>query len=421
MISSFIYDSTCTDAFLAIIVAYLSIDFIFIITTIIAFQSFIQNQINNSQSQNNDEPLPKSLYYSGLIFIIITCLSLLFQVSILRECYPELEENYMFQTIWLCGFIAYWIQYYLLIIHLFIRIEIIFKDTIFSISPCTRRIFIIIFILSLITCPISPLPWFIHEAIFYGSGMCLFGALSLLLMIICVRKLTQIYKSAEQDIVTSELQLESQPDNPEVIGNVIARVSTIKHSIESSDLYKDNRLDERNDKILLGITKMFILGLISVCISIIGAAYVVIYSWNQLQMGFLKDCIIFNEKVLSVIFYGVYLCDIYANFICVMLSFKVNERWYKRMCGCCDKCCQCCCKYFILQSVKRKTLRTAYSNSKQNYKINVNHKSDTSDACYDDDNDEIDDDRIGIQDDEHQDEQVDEEQEQEEEELLVVL
>lgn len=355
------YDTSCSSPFLITIGIYLLIDLVLIITTIIVFHNFIQTQTTSLQETNDKEPLAKSLYYSGLVFIIITCLSLLFQISVLKECYVDLDGNLMFTTLWLCGFIAYWVQYYSLIIHLYIRLEVIFNDTIFRVSMCTRYTFICIFILSLITCPISPLPWMIHKTIFYASGTILFGCLSLLLLIIFIYKLIQIYRKAEGCIVNEELQLQSQPDNPEVIDKVIERVSTHRLSPDNLEMTA-SRLDERNDNILASITKTFILGLISIICSILGAIYVVIYSSEELRDDIMDWFgIDENSKIMITIFYLVYLIDIYTNFSCMMLAFKQNESKYKCICGCCDKFCQCCCKYFVLISVKRSTLKMVNS------------------------------------------------------------
>ena len=65
------------------------------------------------------------------------------------------------------------------------------------------------------------------------------------------------------------------------------------------------------------------------------------YNHNHSLMG--------NVNLDALVTYTVVLFDIYIKFLCVMLSFSVNKKYYYIFCGCFDSRCRFC----IFRMVKR--------------------------------------------------------------------
>ena len=100
------------------------------------------------------------------------------------------------------------------------------------------------------------------------------------------------------------------------------------------DVNKHCRGAQKNDggKLLSTITKQTILTLISI---------------SSLLAFFAKPFLFNVSPIHSIFFWAVFsLMDVWTNFICIFLSYGAFNRYYKRMCGCCDTSCKQLCGKF---------------------------------------------------------------------------
>eukprot|EP01084_Bolivina_argentea_P232010 391129_1 len=275
--------------------------FLIIFTAILFILSFYQTVIFIIQATNHKQKLSRVLFYPGLIFFIISSSSLLlWNSAILSVCYIDLDDA-MSGTLmyvipaFLAGFVYFTLHPYLLCLLWFIRIYIIFKDTIFALSSYLNKCCIVWFILLPILPFIIVLP--ILSMINPLIIMCtwnLIMIMSMALLFVC--KLCKIYKNTQK--------------------------------------YSECQSMDANEQILKALTKTVVLGAISFLFSIL----MLLGMLCQLIMGY--DYIYGLDTELILILFTI--LDIFNNFVCVILSYNIFNERYTKLCGSMDNMCNMC-------------------------------------------------------------------------------
>lgn len=270
----------CTKPYLTTRKVYFCVVSVVILSTIPMIYKFIQSvlqaKIQDSWSKN------KYIHYTGLAFIFLTFASLF--TSTLEMAYICTDHRILD---YLHGIhvLFYLFSTYFLLLLSYIRIYLVFKDTIVPLSRCTTRFRIVIFsvlaifiIASVITVIIFDLKEssFLVEMIGYlltSLSFVLIILLSIMTMILFIRKLKQAFRNLSDD-----------------------------------------------DVLIALITQLSILTIISVSITILVPFLLII------DRGWLFDFMI--------------VFDIATNFHCIMLTFDQMNGYYMSICGFCDSKCR---------------------------------------------------------------------------------
>ena len=226
----------------------------------------------------------RTLFSIGLLFMIVTFLVLLFNLLAgVYKCSTNHQKIYhAFEP---PVTVSYAIQFYLLLLLLFIRLYNVFKGTMYALSQITVKIFCIMYIL------LPPLG--VTAALFFVlqiSGGFILTMIAFLivitliisLMIMYIRKLLRIYRS---------VAITDCPDT---------------------------------DELIITITKTTILTLLSLSVTFVTP--IVIISDTQAAIG---------NVVTSTM-----LLDIYTNFLCITLSYSFFFGMYMKICGCMHRICK---------------------------------------------------------------------------------
>lgn len=246
----------------------------------------------NAELQNIHTP--NVLYYSGLCFLIISLLTIIFAIF---KHSSSLCNHWTFDA--LLYNISYYLQMNFLWITLFVRLHHVFKDTAFEIHKNTIYIACILIFISL---SVIALRFVVDNTDFIPlTGESLYIPINIfsltisgLIMMVFIYKLYQIYKMC--------------------------------HNVDNG-----NPTDRLTNEILSVIVKNAILSIICIVINLIEIACIIYCSlttiapdWLYLQCEFV---ILLNSLI---------------TFICIALTYKFFDNEYYKICGCLDKCCKSC-------------------------------------------------------------------------------
>lgn len=238
----------------------------------------------------------KSLFYSGLIFLISTStIILLMNISGFTRIHECLNKNYISPSSRLyivLGMNALYVtQFYLLLLVLYTRLKVIFQDTMWKISRNMVRFYTTIFVITpsiFIVAAIihTILPFTIIDLI--GVLLCFVMIIILIIsmMVLFIRKLIQIYKNA---FLTTET--------------------------DDSTLW------------ISTITKTTLLTFISILLTLLSPISLAMANVTKSTHAVWVS----NFMVLF---------DVYTNFICVTLSYNHHADHYNKLCGCMDSQCR---------------------------------------------------------------------------------
>ena len=249
---------------------------------------FILNRI-----QTKDAKISNCSFYSGLIFFIISSITLIiWNILIASRCY-DFDEFAYFSLLITAWILYAYVQLYLLWVVMFIRLYFVFEDSAFALKRGTvilsiclfaclpilmLIVYVILLVLSVVGLGNVQIVWFLF--LFYGL-------ISLAFSFVFVSKLYQILK--------------------------LSPIQSI-----------DNGL-------LKAITKTTILALISFIMTAV-----------MTFMIFLIGDGVSRHKSLWLLQIMLIIMDIYSNFICVVLTYKMFDNQYRRCCGCADEKCRKC-------------------------------------------------------------------------------
>ena len=282
-----------------------AINIILYFTSLYFTLQFIQYE----RSKPVHKKTPKLSYYSGVTFCIISSFTLLsWGLMPIDICWIFVYTQwgvYIFRiTKWF-----YLLQLYCLWLTLFIKLYYVFKDSIYSLSSCTIRLFITFFIFSPITM------WIIlNLSISFSEdgrtgwiAFLSFAIFSVLLSYLFIHKLFKLFR----------------------------------------DTQKLNPISKMNPKnnILSTMTRTTILAIISLILSILSPVILYVY-YPSMHYNF-----------LSLINYQLPMMDIYTNFICVILTYGPFTKHYVVLCGICDLQCKKCLFKMISKSAMPPQLR----------------------------------------------------------------
>ena len=254
---------------------------------------------------------PKWLFYTGLIFILITIIILIkciiyglshCQYIIIAESRQEIIFNVIFRDL-------YVIQLYFLWIVLFIRLYYIFNSTGYRLSKLTIRIYSSIFIFSPILTVLLSVNSLYTIFIVLGLSGGIFITLSIIILYIF--KLIQVYTRY------TEYQEHQNIDNDD--------------NIESS---KQNNLG-----LLTTITKNTILVIISTLFSLLILFILImnfIFTVYKIKYGY-------QQEFLDICL----LLDVYITTLCLIFQYKYLHSSYEYFCGCIDIVCRYYCNQFV--------------------------------------------------------------------------
>ena len=242
--------------------------------------SFLRNQ-----SSTPSEKVYHVLFWSGVVFQIISALAIIdILVGSITYCIPEFYQALDLQRGLFTIFLA--MHYYMLLLILFIRVYFAFQGSMFALTKCTVKTYIVIYIIEPI---LFILGGFMYIIVDSPIGLMLIAVavvfiLSLIISIVAlyVQKLIQVYKLSKGD----------------------------EHYMSI-------------------ITKTTILTMMSVIVTCFG--YIPFFMVNYLN-GYT-----YWIMELSL------LIDIYTNYICVVVGYPVFATLYNKLCGGLDLKCRNCC------------------------------------------------------------------------------
>ena len=227
----------------------------------------------------------------GLFFIIATILKsiefTIYMITVIFTCYGNPLYHAQF-----IGPILYALQVFALCMVLFARLYVVFNNSVFQLSKCTlflvSSLFIIIPILIILSFTVLPslIAW-------YMTGFIMFIAVLYCIWITSsfIYKLFKVYKN-------------SNPMN--------------------------------DDALLSIITKNTILTLYSISATLLSIIFVLIVA-----------SIANTSPYIRYIYDFAFLFDVYTNFCCVMMSYKLFDGYYRRLCECCDLKCKSWCFHLV--------------------------------------------------------------------------
>ena len=229
-----------------------------------------------------------SLFYVGLIFMIVTFLTLLLDIIVgVYKCSTHHQPQYLAWTI--PFLLTYVIQFYFLLLLLFIRLHSVFKDTMYELSRITVRIFKFAYILLLFLVIIGVMLFRFRipgSFIIAFIMVLIFIALIITLMVMYIRKLLKVYKAV------------SNTENAET------------------------------ENLIIIITKTTILTIFSLSVTFL----------TPIVLGIMSNAKC--AECASNIGSTTMLLDIYTNFLCIALSYKCFGGAYIKLCGCTHKLCK---------------------------------------------------------------------------------
>eukprot|EP01084_Bolivina_argentea_P265102 449237_1 len=229
------------------------------------------------------------------IFIISTALSLILHATMTSESCYGFRNRWHSATRWtyVLSYICFYIiQSFTLLIIFFNRIFNVFRKTRYRLSICTKNVYISLFIIELF-CGMLMLFSIVHSTpiilwIFAATFFSLLITLMISLVSLFAYKLIQVYKHLE---------------------------------------------DSSDDSLVAAITKPTILVSVSVFVTFIRLISLTIriqfLSWS-------------DYMILKWVDDYITICDIYTNFVCVILSYKVFKIYYIKLCSVSDSKCRNC-------------------------------------------------------------------------------
>eukprot|EP01083_Nonionella_stella_P095409 267862_1 len=248
---------------------------ILFISTIPILISFIRHY-----SKTETKP-PTTLFYSSVTFIICSSLALLAQIPVqLFQCI-ELETPHAEGFILLMFSIFYSVQYYMLLVSLFLRLKETFHGSIYELSECTVKTFKFLFtfnpLFMTITSVILAFNMIIGIALFSILFVIAFGMTTTIVWLY-VYKLSKVYKNVDAD----------------------------EHYVDI-------------------ITKLTILLVFCILGTFIAPIPVTLHFMASPMDAYAFWTV---HSMLSL--------DIYMNFICIVLSYSYFNPYYLKLCGCLD-------------------------------------------------------------------------------------
>eukprot|EP01084_Bolivina_argentea_P256199 431250_1 len=233
------------------------------------------------------EQLNKIGKFCGFIFIIATYVTLFCcMMTASHDCYM-LYHSSIHHVISVVYIISYIIQSFTLLVIFFNRIYNVFASTRHKLSECTTKIYIGLFILELICAVfmLSTLMFVTVTLIITVLFFVIFITLMISLVALFVYKLIMVY----------------------------------------------NHIEKESDSFLAtAITKTTILISTSVIITVIHFISVTLHVNH------------YNNHAFKWIDNYVAACDVFTNFLCVIMSYKAFKIYYSQMCWCVEPKCRSC-------------------------------------------------------------------------------
>eukprot|EP01083_Nonionella_stella_P043710 117953_1 len=223
---------------------------------------------------------PKTLFCTSLTFMVCSSLALLVQIPAQLFHCIDLKTQHAESLIILMFAIFYSVQYYMLLVFLFVRLKVTFEGSIYKLSDCTTKIFKFLFIFNPFFITISAVIFAVNMTvgiIFIVIEFIITFGMTTSLVSLYIYKLIKVYK------------MDVDVDNT---------------------IYVDV------------ITKITILSV--VCI--LGTMMAPI---PLLFLGQMNQYTIWTVNIMLSF-------DIYTNCICVVLTYSSFSPYYFKLCGCLD-------------------------------------------------------------------------------------
>eukprot|EP01083_Nonionella_stella_P078361 214404_1 len=266
-------------------IATFNIVYILLLLVLMTSVLVVIYRLYKSHQQQTGSSKNKTLYYLGLFFFVAVVMWFIAATTLNSLwCFDSMETFY--HDMYGASGGVYMLQFVLLLLILFMRLQTIFKDTALALS----RSIIIIF-------------WCLFF-IFNINGMIIVGAMMM----------------DPGGLVYSILY----PLNA-LLGFLMMffLVFLYIYKLYSVSTHQES---SQNTKILSSITKSTILTLISLTSSIVFMIYAAVVPHKEGM-----------SDLLALLSNSLVLCDVYTNATAIALSFKSFDAQYFKMCGCCHK------------------------------------------------------------------------------------
>eukprot|EP01084_Bolivina_argentea_P078149 141784_1 len=228
---------------------------------------------------------PNFLYYPGLIFIILISLSLFSYIFVATFLCINDTTRLLIETIFS---LFYGLQFYLLLLIMFLRLYYVFHNSPLKLSKITTYSYILIYILLPILI-IFTLSLGLNHTLFVTFvtiSFVLFVILILSIIILFIAKLVRVYKYCAND-----------------------------------------------EELMDAVTKTTILTLVSILVTLLIPTHSLLREPFDFEYG---SWFYFLGNVFTIL-------DIFTNFLCIVMSYKYFDSYYYYICGCLDTQCKSLC------------------------------------------------------------------------------
>ena len=310
---SYTFPPFCSDAGEIYSIFYLIIFAMLALSIIPIARRFLIN-LKNVQRTNTRKQTSKvhrnTLYYSGLAFVIFTFiyLGLASPIPYLLCTIPVMEMGDKIGPIILTTSTFYFVQYTLLLFLNFYRMYITFLHT-----PLQFTKFLV---------------WYYR-----------FQAVSLYALIISFPVVLTQYVTIDKP-ETIKVALGILNATFYLIA-ILTASTTYIFIYKLVKVYKMDSNKDENGQLIRVMTKTAFLTMISIFITILT------YLFNRVDLGF--DPLSETRRNIAD---TISTMDVYTNLICFVLTFQSFEKYYNKLCGCCDSKCQRMCIWMVNRNVQ---------------------------------------------------------------------
>eukprot|EP01084_Bolivina_argentea_P096929 174236_1 len=249
-----------------------------------------ETEYSNHKELQTKKPIHGVVFWFGLIFETITCaLLIIFIPSSIWYCQGDYSNEH--KIVWIIFVILYVLHYYLLLLILFLRLYYSFSGTGYDLSKFAVRTYTIMYIIQPISLLVSTLLYGSDKYKNIGLALTVLSGLLLIALMISV---------------------------------------TLLYVLKLIQIYKLSKGDEYFMKL---ITKTTILTVITITFTFLMLIpFILVNKFNGYTYWIFELWLI---------------VDIYINCIAIIITYKFTQKYYLKICGCCQIKCRTLCMKIV--------------------------------------------------------------------------
>eukprot|EP01083_Nonionella_stella_P044225 119142_1 len=259
----------------------LSYIFVFVCATLIIFIVWILIKFCKSSPE-----IAKSIQRMQYVFMITTILGIaMLGIQKLLQCYMATSLLQYFSLLYLFFFAM---QSYLLLFIFYIKLRMVFNGNVLAITPCTNACYMTMFVG-------MPFSFMMAIIFFFVLPVAFFWFVTLFLF---VAVLTMV----------------------SLVGLFVHKLIKVNHHCKA------------DEELVSLITRITLLGIISISITIV----------NALDGIFVVDGVVYEWITRYIA-----LFDLFSNLICIIMGHQMFKKYYFILCSPLDRCCRLCCSVMV--------------------------------------------------------------------------